>query len=581
MNLRALALIAKLAIREWRAVLLAGTAGAATIGAAVGLLGTGAWLIATAALQPAIAEIQVAVVGVRFFGIMRAVMRYLERLVAHDATFRLLSRARIWFVETLVPLAPARLVERRSGDLVARGISDVQALEPLVVRFLGPVVAAVLVGATTTAFLAIVADRVAALFLMGFVLLGVVAPLLLQLRRGRRRTSRAARRAAHSAALVDYCQGMSDLVAFGAEATQRQRVLDRARTVRRAKRREADLDALASGVAVILTHGTGLAVVLLAIPAVRAGNLDPVMLGVLGLVAVASFEAVSGLPAAVRDLDHQLQSAERLAEIAELQPAVEDSPRTAGTVGVSAPTIRFEGVRFTHRGALRPTLEEIDLELAAGENVAIVGATGCGKTTLAALLARVWDPEHGRILVDGIDIRELPMEAHRRRLGVVTQRPFLFSGTVAENLRLVARDADEAELDLALDAAGLSKAVAEWPAGLQTPVGEHGRRLSGGEQQRLAVARALLVKPQIAILDEVTSALDPATARRMLDGIDRTLVGSTRLYVTHRLVDMSRYDRVIVMQNGRISQTGRHEELAAERGVYRDLLARQAGRLRG
>jgi ATP-binding cassette subfamily C protein CydC len=509
-------------------------------------------------------------------------MRYLERVVAHDATFRMLARVREWFMGVLVPLAPARLVDRSSGDLVARGVSDVQALEPLVVRVFGPAVAAFVVGAGTTVFLTAVADTAALPFALGYLGLAVGLPVAVLAWRERHHAGVAAARAAVSTAVVDLTQGLADLVAFGCDGAARRRTMDASECLRRISLADADTDAVTAGLATALTHGTGLLVVILGVPAVRAGSLDPVMLGVLGLVSVAAFEAAAGLPSAARELDDQLRAASRLTEIADLEPAVSDPVGAVGAPAASpSASIRFEEVEFTHPGGARPALEAMSLEIAAGSKVAVVGATGSGKTTLGALLARAWDPDRGQILIDGADLRHLPIQGHRRRLGVVGQNPFLFAGTVAENLRLVAPAATDDDLRRALEIACLWTTVEAWPRGLKTPVGEHGRQLSGGQRQRLAVARAVLQDPAILLLDEVTSALDPATARAMFAALDAALEERTRIHITHRLVDMEGYDVIVVLDRGRLVQRGRHEELIALDGVYRDLIRAQEQRLAG
>lgn len=567
-------LVGRLAFEEWIAILLAGVAGAATVAAGVGLLGTGAWLIATAALHPALAEIQVAVVGVRFFGISRAGFRYLERLAAHDATFRMLARLRVWFVAALEPLAPARLLERTSGDLVARAVSDVASLEPLVVRILGPVLAAVLVGAGTTGYLAWVADGAAWPFAVGFAAMAVCVPLLIGLRRRHRGPAAAEVRAEYSGATVDLVQGLADVLICAAADSQQHRVGRAADRLSRIRRRESDLDALAAMLAVVITHGTGVAILIAAIPAVRAGVLEPVMLGVLVLVAVAAFEATSGLPSAARELADQLRAAERLVEVVDCEPAVASVAIDAGCPPISSesvPEVHFDGVRFTYPGTDEPALAELDLRIAPGERLAVVGASGSGKSTLLALLTRTWDPSAGAVRVAGEDLRALPLEVYRQRLGVVTQRPHLFSGTVAENLRIVSPAASDEALVSACRAAQFEEVLAALPEGLNTQVGEHGRRLSGGQQQRLAVARAVLVDPAVLVLDEATSALDGPTASRMLESVDRVLAGRTQIHITHRLEAMERYDRIAVLDRGRLVQVGDHASLTARPGEYHSL----------
>lgn len=564
------------------AVLLTGVAGAATVAAAVGLLGTGAWLIATAALQPALAEIQVAVVGVRFFGISRAVLRYLERLVAHDATLRLLARLRTWFVAVLEPLAPARLVEHTSGDLLARAVSDVAALEPLVVRCLGPFAAAALVGVGMTVFLALVADTAAIPFGLGFVLLSLLVPLIVLFRNGRVQPNLSSARARISNGMVDLVQGLPDLVAFAADADQRRRVAKAADDWRRERRSGADFDALAAGLGVLITHGTVVAVLVASIPAVRAGGLEPVMLGVVCLVALAAFEAVTGLPAAARDLHHQLIAMDRLLEVAEIPPAVVQPTaaiRPSWLVRGDSSEIRIDRLWFTYPGSADATLENLDLMIDPGERLAIVGPTGCGKSTIAALLLRTWDPQQGAIRYGGQDLRELDLEGLRRRVGLVAQRPFLFAGTIAENLRLVAPEATMRDIEDACESASMLETIKGLPDGFETDVGEHGGRLSGGQRQRLTVARALLQNPAVLILDEATSALDQATAQRVLTGIDTWMGRRTQIHITHQLMEMERYDRILVMERGRFVEMGRHADLLEDAGAYSSLWNAQEGAL--
>ncbi len=564
------------------AVLLAGVAGAATVFAAVGLLGTGAWLIATAAFQPALAEIQVAVVGVRFFGISRAVLRYLERLVAHDATLRMIARLRIWFVGALEPLAPAPLVERRSGDLLARAVSDIATIEPFVVRCLGPFVAAVLVGAGTTAFLALVADSAAIPFALGYGSLSVVVPALVLLRSRRYQHQLSAARSRMSTAIVDLVQGLADLVVFDADTAQRRRVTEAADNWRRARLAGADFDALATGLGVLITHGTVVAILVAAIAPIRAGDLDPVMLGVLCLVAAAAFEAAVGLPSAARDLHHQVESMDRLLEVAELPPAVVSPTNPVQPVWLAraqSPEIRIEGLGFIFPGNNAPTLEGLDLVIKAGERLAVVGPTGCGKSTLAALLVRTWDPQVGAIRYGDHDLCDLPLTGLRRRVALVAQNPWLFAGTIAENLRLVAPAASMQELEGACEAASLLETIRSLPDGFEAYVGEHGASLSGGQRQRLTVARALLQDPAVLILDEATSALDEATALRMLAGVDARLVGRTQIHITHRLSEMERYDRIVVMDRGRFVEVGRHADLLEASRCYHGLWQAQIGAL--
>ena len=555
---------------SWKLVALSVLLSTLTIGSSVALIGTSAWLISTAALHPSVAELGVSVVGVRFFGISRGVFRYLERLVSHNVTFRLLARLRVWFYERLEPLAPARLMEYKSGDLLARVIGDVETLENFYVRVISPSLTAIFIGLGVALFFVSFFPAIALVLISFFLILGLLLPILSQLVSRAPGQQLVVQRAGIQSQLVDGIQGIADLLAFGRGAHRLQQIAVAGEAYGRTQKHMARITGIHSALGTFLTNLGVWLVLLLVIPQVSGGNIGGVMLGTFALMTLASFEAVMPLPLAAQMWNASHEAAKRLFDVVDTEPAVKDDIRYS-TIEPRMSNIDFSTISFTYPTQSVPALQNVTFTVPAGKSIAIVGPSGAGKSTIANLLFRFWDYELGEITLGGESLRALDPEEVRKRFALVSQNSYFFNTTIRENLRLARRSASYQELESAAHAAQIHDFITSLPRGYDTLIGEQGLRLSGGERQRLAIARALLKDASIIIFDEPTANLDPQTERQVLDTLFVTMQGRTSLLITHRLIGLGNVDEILVMDNGQIVEHGTHQELLRQKGLYRRL----------
>lgn len=533
-----------------------------TSAAAMGLLAAAAWLLATAALQPHISVLSLAIAGVRFFSLARAACRYGERYFAHGATFRLLARLRVWLYRRLEPLAPGH----SAAALLTRLVGDVEVLRDIFLRaFLPPAAAGLACLLFALAAAPAYGGWPAAVVLGCFLLAAVALPLWLSRawRQGGREL--AARRETLQAAAADLLAGRTELWAFRRLPDQAQRLAAAASALAAAQRRQSLRSG--AGEAFGLAVGYGAVWLLLwgGLPLVRAAAWSGVDLAVLTLATLALGEMFLLLPAAARYLADGAAAAERLWETASGErpsEGVEDCP---------AGELQVENLTFAYPGAVRPALQDVSFSLHPGRTVAVVGASGAGKSTLASLLLGFCRPQGGRVLLGGAELRRCSEESWRGHFAVVPQRPYFFRLSLADNLRVARPGAGEAQLLAALEQARLGAWLAAQPRGLETAVGEGGSRLSGGQRQRLAVARALLKEASYWLLDEPTAGLDAATAAEVAALLRDVTRGKGVLWITHRLQGLDEVDEILVLQAGRVAERGTMAQLLARQGLFYQL----------
>jgi ATP-binding cassette, subfamily C, bacterial CydC len=545
-----------MALRETRSrrrlLALSVVLGAGATLAAVGLLTTSGYLISRAAQRPEIVALGVAIVGVRFFGISRALLRYAERLVSHDLAFRTLTDLRERFFRRLVLLVPGGVSELGRGELLGRFVGDVDRLQDLYLRALAPPLVALVAGAVSV-LIAFLILPVAALVLAAFLLAAaILAPALTRWSARSAGRRQGAARAELGSGLVEIASGSAELAVAGrAEdwVARSDRDSDRLAAL---ARRDALSGGLAAGFATALAAGAVVAVLAVSIPAVGSGALPGVLLGALALLALASFEAVAPLSAAATSVDACAAASGRIESLLEREPAVREPE---APVAPPPGDLELRGVRFRYGGGGEWVLDGVDLRLRPGRSIALLGPSGTGKSTLAEVAVRFREPQAGTVTIGGTPTGAIGGEAVREAVRLSPQDAYLFTTTLRDNVALGRAAAADAEIHAALEAVGLGPWVDSLPDGLDTEVGEAGARVSGGQRQRIAAARMFLADARFLIFDEPAAHLDPegaADLHRRLAAI-APASGAGVLVITHDRAALEGFDEVLELRGGRIS----------------------------
>ncbi|WP_207386231.1 thiol reductant ABC exporter subunit CydC, partial [Protofrankia symbiont of Coriaria ruscifolia] len=519
-------------------------AGALALGCGIGLTATSAWLIVRASQHPPVLTLMVAIVGVRAFGLGRPVFRYVERLTTHDAALRGLARLRSEVFARLVPLAPAALGTHRRGDLLRRFTADVDGVGESLLRGAGPTASAALACAGAVIIVTVMLPAAGIVLAAGLAVAAVLAGPITARRTRAMVTATAVARARRDTEIVSLLDGLDEIVAFGAARARLARLRHRDGEILRLVASWRRSPAWGSAAATFAAGLTLVAVSIVGVAAVRQQALSGVMLGVVVLTTVAAFEPLAGLTAAFAALADARAAAARVFAVLDREPPVGE-PVHARRLPDGPLDVRMHGIgmRYSPDGPL--VLDGFDLHLPAGARVALVGASGAGKSTVVDLLLRLRDPQAGRVEVGGVDLRDVTTDELYQNVTGMTQDAHVFDATLRENLLIARTGATEAELTGVLERVGLGGWAAGLPDGLATRVGANGERMSGGQRQRLLLARALLADPRVLVLDEPTAHLDPVTEAAVMRTILDVTRGRTVLLISHRTAGFEELDAVV------------------------------------
>ncbi|MGW1441894.1 heme ABC transporter ATP-binding protein/permease CydC [Serratia rhizosphaerae] len=539
-----------------------------TLLASIGLLTLSGWFLAASSLAGLAGLLtfnyMLPAAGVRGAAIFRTAGRYAERVVSHDATFRVLAHLRVFTFSKILPLSPGGIARFRQAEVLNRLVADVDTLDHLYLRVMSPLISAAVVIVVVTFGLSFV-DQTLALILGGILLLLLLLVPPLFYSAGKPIGSElTALRSQYRTGLTAWLQGQAELVVFGAVNDFRHALDQIEQRWQRRQWQQASLGGMAQAL-MILAGGLTVTLLLWLTAGGVGGNSQPgALIALFVFAGLASFEALMPVAAAFQHLGQVIASATRVKQLIEQQPTV-DFP-VAGPATAASATLQLRHIDFTYPGQPQPVLQNVELEVAAGEHIALLGRTGCGKSTLLQLLTRAWDADGGDILLNGQPLARYDESTLRAMTTVVSQRVHVFSDTLRENLRLAAPEADDETLQQALSQVGLDKLLEN--EGLNAWLSEGGRQLSGGEQRRLGIARALLHSAPLWLLDEPTEGLDAETEQQILALLRQHCQGKTLILVTHRLYGLEHMDRICVMDGGHIVEQGDHATLLRQRGRY-------------
>ena len=565
----------KLYRKHWFGLTLGMILGLLTLLSAISLLTLSGWFIAASAVAGLTLigsqtfNYMVPGAGVRGFSMARTAGRWGERVVSHNATFKLLADLRLFFFRKLTPLIPGRHANLRDADLLNRLVADVDAMDHVYLRLVSPLIIGVLGIVLVTGFLAWFDPTIG--FTLGGILLAlmIILPLVFYRLGKRNGETLTYAKANYRITLLDWIQGHAELLLFNAEERYRQQAEAEQDKLLDAQRKMAGLTGIANGLLMAATGWTLVLILWIAANGI-AGHAPNPFVAMVAFTTMASFEMMMPVAGAFQYLGQTLSSAKRLNEIIEATPDTVFDPK--GYNAIAKGNINFTDISYTYYGSDKPVIKHLSLDIKQGQKLALLGRTGCGKSTLLQLLTRSWDPQQGSISIDGVPLPTWSEPALRNAITVVSQRVDLFNGSLRENLVLAKPDASDQQFVDVLNKVGLNSLLDD--NGLDTWLGDGGRHISGGERRRIGIARALLHDAPILLLDEPTEGLDRRTEQQILSLLLEFAKDKTVVFITHRLVGLDSMDQICLMDEGEIIERGQHQQLLAQNGRYAELCRR-------
>ena len=550
----------------WGELTLASLAAMLNSASTIALAAVGALIVGLAAEGTSILELRPYLIALAILTISKAILAWAESYISHRIAYAILAMMRSRVFDAIEPAAPAYILKRRSGDIISTVMADVETVELYFAHTLMPTLVALVMPLTALIILGQL-HWMLPLVLLPFLFLVIGTPIKMHHIGDAIANRLRIELGETNAHMVDSIQGLREIVVFGRGGSRLSEVEENSRALVATQKRNSHYLGSLGG----LTEGCSmlgsLTVLVVGVVMVGKGMLPSHQLPLMLLMASAAFGPVMNIAKVAKQVAMIMASAERVFTVLDEPPVVRETP-DAEPLGSVKPTLTFEDVTFRYQPDEPPVLRNISFDCSTGENMAVVGPSGSGKTTLVNLLLRFWDPQHGRIMIGGRDIRTLSFTELRNLVSVVQQDAYLFNTSIRDNITIGKPDATNADIEDAARNAYIHDFIASLPDGYDTMLGERGAKLSGGERQRISIARALLKDAPILILDEATSNLDSENEQAIRDGIDNLMEGRTTLVIAHRLSTIATADKVVVLDHGQVVESGTHADLMGGEGMY-------------
>ncbi|MDP4090548.1 MAG: thiol reductant ABC exporter subunit CydC [Bacillota bacterium] len=559
--------------KQSASILLSMLMGLLTIVSSIGMLSASSVLISRAALHPDVLDLMVLIVAVRFFSISRGIFRYLERLLSHNATFKLLSQIRRWFFKGFNDSYSENNKEFRTGDIYTRLVNDVDSLKEFYLRGIYPLVTAVLTGILTSIFLSFFSTGLSLIYLLFYIFSGFILPVVLFMANRNLIKEEQNIRKELNLTLIDMLKGITEIYVYSFKDAFLKKYNRLKGSFSAVQRKKNLLLLLGDNIYSFFVALLIAVFMVICTPMVSEGRLSGIYYAMLPLAIIASFEALIPMPNILYRFGEANNAGKSIFSIIQ-----SGSPSVSGkSHAVTRHGLFIKGLCVREPDSERYIIRDFSLDLPYGKKVAIVGISGSGKTTFLKTLEGFMKYHKGNINLDGTDYAGIDIEEIRKNFTYIDQNPYFFNTTVRENLLIADPHIDEEKFKEAVEKAKISEVIDALPEGMDTQLGQQGFRISGGEIQRLAIARALIKSSPIILLDEPTASLDVTLEAEVINSLHEAIGDRSCIWVTHRLVGMDRMNEIILMNNGEVLERGTHLQLLDKKGLYYKLWSIQQG----
>ncbi|MBC8061464.1 MAG: thiol reductant ABC exporter subunit CydC [Clostridiaceae bacterium] len=540
----------------------------ATIMSSVGLLSLSAFIISYCALHPSIADIMVPVVGVRFLGLSRGVFRYLERLISHDTTFKLLSKLRAWLYGKVEAADMDVYMQMDKEDIFTRIINDIETLQEFYLRTFNPFMVSIIIGLLGCILLSFFGKIVALGFFLSYIFTIIFVPLLIWSCTKGMNKEIILKLSKIKVKLLDLISGTADIFANSAMLRYKENLDSQLKNLYALQTKLAIWQSISNNSIFFLSNVTMVICLITSAIIIRQNNLNGVTLAIVALSTIALFEAASQIPLMFQRLEQTKASADRIFNMADNCTRKADGNNESTEISLVGKCIELDKVDFKYPGSDKILLKDISFKLSKGKKIAIVGSSGVGKSTLSFIMLNWLKTQMGSVKIDGHSLTSLKQEKIEEQFSVVNQQIYFFNASIKNNLLIANSSSTQEEIEKVVEICGMKEFIKSLPEGYETEMGENGMKISGGQRQRLGIARAMLKNSSFLIMDEITAGMDMLLEKKFLESLYKNIRDKGILMITHRLIAMEKMDEILVLDKGFIVERGTHKELINKNGLY-------------